>query len=220
MSARDRVLSAVRAALADLPAADPGQIEAEHAALPREYRRDRSPDAQTVDLFVERVEDYKAEVRRVNEAGLPALVAEILQSWGVQRVGVPAALPQRWLTAVDAAVDIVRDDSSLSPDVLDSFDAAVTGAELGIAETGTFVLASGGEQGRRALTLVPDRHLCVLWAQDVVASVPEAMARLAPTRPLTFVSGPSATSDIELSRVEGVHGPRTLAVVVVDRASP
>jgi len=125
----------------------------------------------------------------------------------------PVDLPSSWL--VDGTEWLI-DSPSLSIDQLDAADGVVTGCAVAIAETGTIVLDGGQAQGRRALTLVPDYHLCVVRADQIVGIVPEALARLEPTRPLTFISGPSATSDIELDRVEGVHGPRTLHVIITD----
>ncbi|MBM6399256.1 LutC/YkgG family protein [Phycicoccus sonneratiae] len=202
MSARDDVLAAVRAALGedrpDLPAVD------------RSYR-DRDPlpaGADLVDLFVERVEDYRAEVTRCAAADLEATVAAALA--GAERVVVPDGL--------DLAVRGAVPDADLTPTGLDAVDAVVTRASLGVAETGTLVLTHGPGEGRRAITLVPDVHVCVLPASGVVRGVTDAVAALDPVRPQTWVSGPSATSDIELDRVEGVHGPRTLHVVLVSDA--
>jgi L-lactate dehydrogenase complex protein LldG len=135
---------------------------------------------------------------------------------GAERLAVPHDLPNEWRPK---RIDLTEDDG-LSAHALDALDGALTGCALAIAETGTIVLDGGRAQGRRALTLVPDYHLCVVEADAIVATVPEAVRSLEPTvregRPLTFISGPSATSDIELNRVEGVHGPRTLHVVVVE----
>jgi L-lactate dehydrogenase complex protein LldG len=195
--ARADVLGRVRTALAGAP----GPPE-----VPRDYRRARPGDP--VALFAERVEDYKATVFRVDRAGLATAIAERCAERGVTRLGVPADLE---LAPEGAVVD-----EGLSPGELDALDGALTGAALGIAETGTIVLDGGPGQGRRALSLVPDYHLCVVRADQIVGSVPEAIERLQGVlRPVTFISGPSATSDIELDRVEGVHGPRTLDVLLV-----
>ena len=205
-AAREEVLGRIRAALQDVPTGE----RVQDVPVPRDYRR--SLDlfaAEIVDLFAERVADYKAVVRRVQAADLAAAVTEIL---GGRRVGVPAGLPQEWY----AGCDVVVDDGSLTVADFDALDGALTGCALGIAETGTIVLDGGDRSGRRVLTLVPDYFLCVVDADQVVGSVPLAMAALRPERPITFVSGPSATSDIELNRVEGVHGPRTLEVLIVD----
>lgn len=157
-----------------------------------------------LDLFTERVEDYRATVTRTAAADVEAVVADLLAG---RSVIVPPELP--W-TVADAVVDTGQDAATL-----DRIDAVVTAARVGIAVTGTVVLDHTPDQGRRALSLVPDTHVCVVRADQVVETVPEAVARLDPARPTTWISGPSATSDIELSRVEGVHGPRNLHVVLV-----
>jgi L-lactate dehydrogenase complex protein LldG len=169
----------------------------------REYR-EHPPADDLVDLFVERVEDYRATVLRCTPDQVEAAVADAL---GGARAVVPPDL--RW------HVEGAEADTGQSAAELDLYGAVVTGSVLGIAETGTIVLDHGPAQGRRALSLVPDLHVCVVRAEDVVAGVPDAVARLDPARPQTWISGPSATSDIELKRVEGVHGPRTLRVVLV-----
>ncbi len=202
MTARDEVLGRVRAALADVPGGSP-----DDEPVPRDYRRTHH-DGDLVALFAERVADYRAVVRSVSADGLAAAIADELAG---QRVVVPVDVPQTWTDGLD----VRRDEPPLSVDELDAVDAVLTGCALGIAETGTIVLDAGTAQGRRALTLVPDRHVCVVRADQVVADVPGAVAALDPVRPLTWISGPSATSDIELQRVEGVHGPRTLIVLLV-----
>jgi L-lactate dehydrogenase complex protein LldG len=184
---------------------------------PRAYRStDDRERSETVDLFAERVAEYNATVRRVAEAGIAAAVAEICDAEGARRLGVPPDLPAAWRPET---IELVE-DGALTPRDLDGLDGALTGCAVAIAETGTFVLDGGPAQGRRALTLVPDLYVCVVLGEQVVGIVPEAVARLEPAvrarRAVTFVSGPSATSDIELDRVEGVHGPRVLHVLVVD----
>ncbi|MFE7549660.1 LutC/YkgG family protein [Streptomyces gardneri] len=207
VSARERILARVRAAVANAP---------EAPAVARDYRTSHTADdpAAVLGLLHENLADYRAHVHRTDPDGLAALVAERLAERGARSVAVPPGLPDAWLAATDA----VRrpDEPRLSPYALDGVDAVVTGCALAIAETGTIVLDGGPGQGRRALTLVPDLHVCVVLApEQVVASVPLALPRLDPGRPLTWISGPSATSDIELDRVEGVHGPRTLEVILV-----
>jgi L-lactate dehydrogenase complex protein LldG len=192
--ARDAILGRVRRALA---AADASPVH-----VPRGYRGTGPAD---VDLFAERVADYRAVVVRCGEPELEARIAEALPPHA--RVVVPEGLPWH----VPGAVP----DDGLTALDLDGLDAVVTTATVGIATTGTIVLSHGPGEGRRALTLVPDLHVCVVRADQVVADVPDAVARLDPGRPTTWISGPSATSDIELDRVEGVHGPRTLHVVLV-----
>jgi len=198
VTARDDVLTRIRSAVAGAPPAE---------VVPRDYRRSFGDGADIVSIFAERVADYKATVRRVGSGELAAAITAEARG---RRVGVPAGLPADWRSGLDAVVD-----AALPTDELDALDGAVTGCRLGIAETGTIVLDGGERSGRRALTLVPDWHLCVVQASQVVGSVPQAISALEATVPITFISGPSATSDIELNRVEGVHGPRTLVVLLV-----
>lgn len=157
-------------------------------------------------------------VHRTDEEGLPALIARLLAERGARSVLVPPGLPPHWLPAAGPVrvPDRVPDRAASTPYELDRVDSVVTGCALAVAETGTIVLDAGPDQGRRRITLVPDHHICVVRVPDqVVDSIPQALPLLDPTRPLTWISGPSATSDIELDRVEGVHGPRTLEVVLV-----
>ena len=208
--AREEILARVRRALAGAPPRST-------APVPRDYLRAR-PVENLLEHFVERVSDYRAEVVSVTWERQPAAVAEACARYGVRRLVVPADLPPQWLSALDT-VEVLRDGAESGPVLsaaeLDAVDAVLTGAAVGIAETGTIVLDGGAEQGRRALSLVPDVHVCVVRADQVVDDVPAALAQLQPGRPITWISGPSATSDIELDRVEGVHGPRTLHVLVV-----
>lgn len=203
MNARDEVLGRLKLSLRVESLSDSSR-----RYVSADYRRAAPAD---LDLFAERVADYRATVHRVGAGGLPEVVAAALSA-RPGGVVVPAGLPADWLSQVTN--DVVCDRGQLDATALDACAGVLTGCAVAIAETGTIVLASPA-QGRRAITLVPDYHLCVVLADQVVGSVPEALARLDPTGPLTFVSGPSATSDIELRRVEGVHGPRTLEVVVV-----
>jgi L-lactate dehydrogenase complex protein LldG len=174
------------------------------------------PAASLLELFASRVCDYKASVRRCPPGGLGAAITAALAGRGARRVVIPPGL---LLPGTLPGVELVIDDG-LSPEQLDRFDGVITGAAVAIAETGTIVLDGGPGQGRRAISLIPDYHLCIVHADQIVGLVPEAIARLAPhaNRPLTWISGPSATSDIELERVEGVHGPRTLEVILVEPA--
>jgi L-lactate dehydrogenase complex protein LldG len=206
--ARADVLARVRDALG------PGVAVPE---VPRGYRPAGEPapsGGNVVELFCERVADYRATVHRVGAAELPAAVAAACAERGARRLVTPPGGP----TALEG-LELVADDPPLSARELDGFDGVLTGCALAIAETGTIVLDGGARSGRRAITLVPDYHACVVEAERIVASVPDAVAALAEAaaqgRPITLVSGPSATSDIELDRVEGVHGPRTLDVFVV-----
>ena len=199
MNARDEILARLRSALADAPAAEP---------VPRDYGRHL--DGDLVELLTDRLVDYKARVHRTVPDALT----------GVETLLVPADVPPDWLTAYPGKTIVDRD---LSIEELDQVDAVLTGCAVAIAQTGTIVLDAGATQGRRAITLVPDRHVVVVLVDQIVGRVPEALPRLAPTRPQTWISGPSATSDIELNRVEGVHGPRTLDVVILEpgrRATP
>ncbi|WIM98693.1 LUD domain-containing protein [Actinoplanes oblitus] len=195
MSSKDVILGRVRAALRDAPA--PGEV-------PREYRR-TFPGAD-LDLLVDRLVDYRASVRRVAEDTVAPTAAEIAGG----TIVVPQGLPPAWRPA-----DVLVDDG-LAPDRIAAAAAVLTAAAVAVAETGTIVLDASPDQGRRIITLLPDVHIVVLRPGQVVASVPEALARLDPARPLTWISGPSATSDIELNRVEGVHGPRHLHVLLLD----
>jgi L-lactate dehydrogenase complex protein LldG len=208
VSAREEVLRRIRTAL--------GPDGGTPVEVPRDYRTTLGPppgDPELLDLLVDRLVDYKATVHRCAPADVPATVAAALAERGARRVAVPAGLPTAW---VPASVEALSDGAApLDVPTLDGLDGVVTGCAVAVAQTGTIVLDGSAVCGRRAITLVPDYHLLVVEAAQVVGSVPEALPRLDPTRPLTWVSGPSATSDIELDRVEGVHGPRTLVVVLV-----
>lgn len=207
VTARDDILAGVRNAIADVPSEEPPDI-------PRRYSRSLGLGrGEILDLFAERVADYRATVHRVTGSGLGEAVASVLAGRGAERIAIPPDLRRDWLPD---SVEVVVDEGHLTPSDLDRIDGAVTTAALGIAATGTLVLDGGDGQGRRMLSLVPDYHLCIVEAERVVGSVPEAVERLDPARPLTFVSGPSATSDIEFNRIEGVHGPRTLDVLLVE----
>ncbi|MFJ4859725.1 lactate utilization protein C [Streptomyces sp. NPDC088748] len=211
MSSKDRILGRIRRALRD---------DAPAGEIPRDYLHvhgARTP-AQRVDLLAAHLAEYRAVVHRTDEEGLPALIARLLAERGARSVLVPPGLPPHWLPAAGPVrvPDRVPDRAASTPYELDRVDSVVTGCALAVAETGTIVLDAGPDQGRRRITLVPDHHICVVRVPDqVVDSIPQALPLLDPTRPLTWISGPSATSDIELDRVEGVHGPRTLEVVLV-----
>ncbi|MFD7308164.1 lactate utilization protein C [Promicromonospora sp. NPDC059942] len=215
--ARTEILSRIRTALGT----STPEAGAVPAAVPREYRSEgeHAPGSEVVlDLLVDRLEDYKAHVHRVAAAELPALLGRLLAEVPARSVVVPAGAELGWLGALDG-VDVRSDsrDAPLSAVELDGIDAVVTAARVAVAETGTIVLDGEPDQGRRAISLVPDVHVCVVRTDQVVQTVPEAVRLLDadPGRPLTWISGPSATSDIELDRVEGVHGPRTLHVALV-----
>jgi L-lactate dehydrogenase complex protein LldG len=204
-AARDEVLGRIRSA--NGPSRPVRAVERGYRAAGEHPAG--SPEA--LDLLEDRLVDYKAAVRRCDTAGLAATVTDALAAAlpGGATVVLPPGLPEGW------APGGVRDDGSMTAADLDGVGAVVTACTVACAETGTIVLDASPDQGRRAITLVPDVHLCVVRADQVVQTVPEMLARIEPTRPVTFVSGPSATSDIELDRVEGVHGPRTLSVVLV-----
>ncbi len=222
MSARDEILARVRAAVADVTT-EPG------ARGPVPVIEETSPGrSETVELFAENVSDYRATVIRVRATdgdrvdgsdAVAEAVAAAVRTRGCRSVVLPTGLDPSWVQAIERVAEVRREVDATTHSELDAVDAVVTGSALGIATTGTIVLDHGPDQGRRELTLVPDTHVCVITAGQIVHDVPEAVARLRPGRhgaaPLTWISGPSATSDIELQRVEGVHGPRTLVVILV-----
>ena len=215
-AAREEILRRVRRSTRDVPEAE----RPEDVPVERGYRKaDDAPRAEIVEQFAERTAEYKAKVSRVSQADLPGAIKQALNARGVEGLVVPPGLPEAW---IPEGIEVLRDggNSTLTNDELDRSDGVLTGCSLGIAQTGTIVLDAGEAQGRRALTLLPDYHLCVVREDQVVGLVPEAFAALHETvvderRAITFISGPSATSDIELNRVEGVHGPRTLEVLIV-----
>ncbi|APW59619.1 LutC/YkgG family protein [Paludisphaera borealis] len=210
---RETILGRIRTALKDVPTAEkPEDVKVERSYL----TIDPSPRAAMIHQFIERVGEYRAKVKTTTADDLPRAIAESCAAQGIQKLVIPADLPEGW---VPAGLTLVR-EPGLTIDQLEHSDGVLTACALGIAQTGTVVLDSGPGQGRRAITLLPDYHLCVIFEHQVVGLVPEAVAKLqaaaaSPDRPITFISGPSATSDIELNRVEGVHGPRTLEVIVV-----
>jgi L-lactate dehydrogenase complex protein LldG len=207
-SARDDVLAHVRAAKRGATA----------PAIPRGYRHtDEQPHDELVALFCERVDDYKAEVERVHPDRLSEAIMAAATRHGAHRLAIPPELPHDWRSP---GLELIADES-LTPHRLDGLDGVITGCTVAIAETGTIVLSAAPSEGRRMLSLVPDLHICVVDASQVVGTVPEAISRLGAVvrderRPVTLISGPSATSDIELQRVEGVHGPRKLVVLVTE----
>ncbi len=215
MSAKADILTRIRAARPDVHTGG----RPDEPPIPRDYLRSPSIPEGIVARFCERVADYKARVERVPAADVPEAIARALKDMDATRVAVTDGLPQEWRVALTAVgIDVVTETpgGELDIDALQSLDAVVTGSAVAIADTGTIILDGSAASGRRALTLVPDAHICIVSVDDIVDGVPAALARLSPTRPLTWISGPSATSDIELQRVEGVHGPRTLHVLVVD----
>jgi L-lactate dehydrogenase complex protein LldG len=201
VNARDEIFGRIRLALADRPAV---------TVIPRDYHGTSGTDLDDpVALLERRLVDYKATVRRCSEAEIPAMVAAAFKGRG--RVVVPPELQAGWVAGLD---DVLYDDPPISVRDLDAAGGVITSCAVAIALTGTIVLDHGAGQGRRALTLVPDYLLAVVRLDQIVAGVPDAIALLDPIKPQTWISGPSATSDIELNRVEGVHGPRTLEVII------
>jgi L-lactate dehydrogenase complex protein LldG len=211
VNARDEVLARIAAAHR---AAPPPNLP--YQAISREYRTtsDSSEEA-LAELLIDRLVDYRALVRQCSADDLRVTIANALAERHARRVVVPAGLDAFWTANVSAGVLADGKDEQLSVSQLDDVDGVITSCAVAIAETGTLILDGSPGQGRRILTLIPDYHLCVVFADQIVADVPQALARLVATRPLTMISGPSATSDIELNRVEGVHGPRTLEVIIV-----
>lgn len=206
-SAKSEILSRIRTAQksAGLPTS---------VTAPREYQRHGTTDAeQLCEMLIDRLEDYKADVFVCDEADLATTVVDILNQRNCRVIRYAPGMDASLFTGFDG--DAAADDVSVDPRELDLVDAVITESTVSCAQTGTIVLESGETNGRRSLTLVPDRHVCIVRREDIVYGVPEMVARINPDRPATLVSGPSATSDIELSRVEGVHGPRDLIVVIV-----
>ena len=217
-TARETILWRIRHATSDVPEGE----RPEDVRVERGYRREGGESREEiVTRFAERTAEYDAKVRRVSHEELPEAIEEALRRRQVKRLVVPPYLPKDWVPeGVEILPDAAR--SRLTNAQLDEGDGVLTGCALGIAQTGTIVLDAGRAQGRRALSLLPDYHLCVVREEQIVGLVPEAIARLEETvkaegRAITFISGPSATSDIELNRVEGVHGPRTLEVLISGR---
>jgi L-lactate dehydrogenase complex protein LldG len=215
-TAKETILWRIRHATRDVPEGE----RPEDVAVEREYRKeDEAEREEIVARFAERTSEYEADVHRVGHEELPRAIEEALKRRGVGRLVIPPHLPKEWIPeGIEELHDAAR--SRLTNKELDESDGVLTGCALGIAQTGTIVLDAGRAQGRRALTLLPDYHLCVVRERQIVGLVPEAFVSLQRAvegegRAITFISGPSATSDIELNRVEGVHGPRTLEVLIV-----
>ncbi|MEH0108780.1 LUD domain-containing protein [Tersicoccus sp. MR15.9] len=218
-SAKEEILARVRSALDD-GCAETDDARAGHAPVevPRDYRHSSTMSEQErIDQLVDRLVDYRAEVEVVDAADVPAAVARRLD--GADSYVVPPALDEAGHPLAEIATAARRmvdtEDAPLDVHMLDQAGAVITSSAVSIAQTGTIILDGSADQGRRAISLVPDHHICLVPVDTIVALVPEAVARLEPTRPTTLISGPSATSDIELERVEGVHGPRRLDVLIV-----
>lgn len=214
--AKEAILARIRNALGDIS-------ESEHPddiAVPREYRhKGEYEDDEIATLFAERVMEYKAVVRRIDQSKLKVAVAKAYSRQGVKKLAIPSGFPAEWLPD---SIELMYDnpETPLTNRQLDASDGVITTCALAVAETGTIILDAGRGQGRRVLTLLPDYHLCIVQENQIVELLPEAIAYFEQQvskegAPLTFISGPSATSDIELSRVEGVHGPRRLEVLII-----
>ncbi|WP_433427634.1 LutC/YkgG family protein [Nonomuraea sp. CA-141351] len=200
-SPRDEVLARVHQAI---------QAATPPPAIPRDYRAQTAAD---IEEFIQRLGEYGATTQRVTSDQLDTAIFTTLRNDGIRRLVVPDGIPEVWF----AGAEPLRDTPPLDHHALDRADGVVTTCAIAIAQTGTIVLDAGSGMGRRALSLIPDYHLCVVRAEQIVGSVPEALAALDPTRPLTLFSGPSSTVDIEMVRVQGVHGPRRLHVIVAGR---
>lgn len=207
LSSRERVLERIRKANAHAPAAQP--------PIPRDYDRGGMlASTETVALFEVRLRDYDARIFTAQRQEIARVAAEILTAANRRRIAIPAGLPEAWRSE---SIEWLP-DHDLSVDALNAVDGVMTAATAGIAASGSIVLQHGPAEGRRALTLLPDYHLCVIEAAQIVETLPEAFARLDPARPVTFFSGPSATADIEMTRIKGVHGPRFLDVLLVQES--
>jgi L-lactate dehydrogenase complex protein LldG len=207
VTAREEILARIHEALPE----EARDIAASHASIPRLYNRSGVLDAHTrLELFIDRLLDYDTEIIQIEtESELPAAIE---QGAAQERLIAASDFPAAWLPAGLA----VEFDHNLSTPEIDRAEAVLTTCEVAIASTGTIILVHGGTQGRRAITLLPDHHICVVRRDQVVEVVPEALKAVAPQsgRPITTISGPSATSDIEMTRIRGVHGPRRLTVIL------
>lgn len=218
MSSRDEILATLRAAR------NASQSAAPSTEVPRDYRLegDDSPgSAPVLAEFVEKLEDYNVEVHRITTDAIPETISSVLDARGAESVVVPAGLDSSWTEAAGAGNRLLRVDSAerpLSKDELDATHAVVTASRTAVSLSGTIILDGEADQGRRIITLLPDLHLCVVNASAVQATVPQAVSIIGenPTRPTTWIAGGSATSDIELVRVDGVHGPRSLVVLLIE----
>jgi len=213
VNAREEVLARIAAAH---NAATPPELPYEQ--IDREYRTTSDSSMEVLmELLIDRLVDYRALVRQCSVDDLAGTISAAFTDRGIQTIVAPSGLDSSWTENLlaDILTEGLSPDDQLTVAQLDGADGVITGCAVAIAETGTLILDGSAGQGRRVLTLIPDYHLCVVFPDQIVADVPQALARLEATRPLTMISGPSATSDIELNRVEGVHGPRTLEVIIV-----
>jgi L-lactate dehydrogenase complex protein LldG len=217
---RERMLARIRAATGSASAEPPAdhEVDAAYALLARPYLPAHHDPAShdIIALFAERAAGYRAVVTRAAAGEVAPAVAQILAGYSTAgEFVIPQGFPSEWLAGVSAPARLVRDVPPLPAARLDRAAGAVTGCAVAIAETGTIVLDHGPGQGRRTLSLIPDFHLVIVRADQVAADLAGGLGRLDPARPQTLISGPSATSDIELIRVEGVHGPRTLHILLI-----
>lgn len=229
MTAREEILTRIRASTHApgapsqmVPSSEVGlhnaSAIAKYSHIPRDYKHASTiPHEAILHQLEDRLRDYDAHVYRATLATLPTLIASTLHDRGKTRIAIPTGLPPHWLAPHISFIEDDRAGNEGSIAQIDSCEGVLTTAILAIAETGTIVLQDAPGQGRRVLTLLPDYHLCILLADQVVQTVPEAIAFLQPTAHLatTFFSGPSATADIEMTRIKGVHGPRFFDVILV-----
>ena len=216
VSSREDLLRRIRAAIGDVPVTDAAAVRSEWDALPRNYRRTASLEREAIlEMLEDRLRDYDASVVRAKTGEISEAIGKILTERGKRRIVIPVGLAEALGETLPPGFEFVVDEG-LTSAKLDAFEGVLTASTVAIAETGTIVLQNVPGQGRRAPTLIPDYHLCVVRADAVVETVPEAMLRLQATASLatTFVSGPSATADIEMTRIKGVHGPRFLDVIL------
>ena len=217
MTAREEVLARIATAHRSAPPPD-----LSYDAIERRYRTESDRTShELTERLVDRLIDYRALVRRCVADDIAGTIASALSERGAGTVVVPSGVEPSWLGQAGTGIrlDGASIDQQLSVAQLDATDGVITACAVAIAETGTLILDGSADQGRRVITLIPDYHLCVVLPDQIVADVPQALRRLTPSRPLTMISGPSATSDIELNRVEGVHGPRTLEVIIVEAST-
>jgi L-lactate dehydrogenase complex protein LldG len=212
-SAREQVLASIRAALADCPEG--------YAPPPLNPPPPPPVGERLLELFIERAAATGATVTTCKTDGIAETLRDVCARHGARRLAAPVGLPERWRPD---GVELIADEL-LSAAALDELDGVITGAAVGIAESGTIALDGSPDQGRRALTLIPDLHLCVVQATRIVPALPQALELLAPSiapgrRALLLISGPSSTADIELTRVQGVHGPRRLEIVIAANTNP
>jgi L-lactate dehydrogenase complex protein LldG len=211
VNAREEILARIQRSLAAVPRSSAN----DHEAILRAYIQAGKLDTQaTLELFEQRLRDYNADVYRSEQARLPEIIASAMNAVNRRRLLVADSIPDEWLPS--APYEFFR-DQELTYDDLDRSEGVLTTCVAAIAQTGTIVLRHSAKNGRRALTLIPDYHLCVVRSEQIVETVPEAVRVIGASdvSPITTISGPSATADIEMTRIKGVHGPRVLNVIIV-----